>query len=329
MRAGEYPTVVRALRLQLESSCRARCMECVTLDDVSRMIRTLRDLHDGLGQFLTGCGHQPSSGSQAAAEFRTFQRSESLETAYSQAGVLIEVAADQLMAFIRSVTEPVQTIAPWTCVRAIIESSAPAAWLLDPSLDARTRVQRSFGFRYEGLAQQVKFARASGDEPATAKAITRIDDVERVAVELGFSRVENQRGRRVGIAQQMPSITDLVAQALDEEATYRLLSAVAHAHLWAVQQLSFRRIEDENAWLIPEDAGVGSAHLLEKSLRPESAALLCSRAASAFVKPIRHKCQLFGWDMEQLNDMLGSALSSLGIRGQTTDFGHHESQQRG
>ncbi len=205
-----------------------------TLDEAIRMVQALNSLHDDTGRFFNESGHQPSPNSQAALELRAFQRPESVITAFSQGAVLIEVAADQLMAFTKIVTQPAQAIAPWTCTRALIEASALAAWLLEPSLDARTRVQRSFAFRYEGLSQQVKFARVAGTNADVARVTHRIDQVEDVALGLGFSRVENQRGERIGIAQQMPSITELVNQNLGEEETYRLLSAVAHAHPWAL-----------------------------------------------------------------------------------------------
>jgi hypothetical protein len=289
-------------------------MNPVTPDDVPLMVQVLRNLHDEIGRFLNEYGDQPSPNSLAAVELRTFQRPESLTTTYSQGSILVEVAADQLMAFTKTVTEPVQTVAPWTCVRAVIESCALAAWLLDPNLDARTRVQRSFAFRYEGLIQQVKFGRASGNEAGTAKATARIDEVERVALGLGFSREKNRKGKRIGIAQQMPNITDIVAQTLDEEAVYRMLSAMAHAHHWALQQLSFQRVEDGNAYGIEGNADGGSVHLTEKNLEPISIAFLCNKAANTFAKPIWYKCQLFGWDIEYLRGILDSAFTGLGLQ---------------
>ena len=215
-----------------------------TLDEAISMMQVVNSLHDNTTRFFNESGHQPSPNSKAALELRTFQRSESVVTAFSQGAVLIEVAADQLMAFSKTVTQPAQSIAPWTCTRAVIEAAALAAWLLDPSLDIRTRVQRSFAFRYEGLSQQVKFARAARSNADLARAAQRIDQVEGVALGLGFSKVENQRKERIGIAQQMPSITDLVNETLGEEETYRLLSAVAHAHSWALQQTKFQT----NTW---------------------------------------------------------------------------------
>lgn len=277
-------------------------MKDVTRDDVIRMVQTLRNLHDKAGAFLNEYREQPDSNSLAARELHTFQDQESVRTAYSQGGLLIEVAADHLMAFTRLATEPVQTIAPWTCVRGVIESCALATWLLDPSLDVRMRLQRSFAFRFEGLSQQVKCLRTVGDQADIKKALQRIDDVERKALGLGFSRVENRRGERIGIAQRMPSITDVVSFTLEEEFAYRLLSAMAHAHPWALQQLSFRRVDDD------------TDIKLTKSVEPVVIAYLCEKSARAFSKSIWHKAQLFGWDMERLGNILDATFDNLGVR---------------
>jgi len=276
-------------------------MNVVTRDDVTQMTQALYHLHEESGRFLNECGHQPSETSTATTELSTFQEPEPVKTAYAQGNALIEVAADHLMAFVRTTTEPVQTMAPWTCVRVIIESGALAAWLFDPSIDVRTRVQRSFAFRYEGLSQQVKFGRASGNEPDTEKAIARINVVEDAALKLGFSQVRNRRDRRIGIAQQMPSTTQLVSEVLGEEATYRLLSAIAHAHPWALQQSSFRKADSKDN------------HIFEKNLEPTAVAFLSIKAANSFSKPVWYKCQLFGWDVKRLESIFKSAYDSLGI----------------
>jgi hypothetical protein len=283
-------------------------MNVVTRHDVTQMTQALYHLHEESGRFLNECGHQPSETSTATTELSTFQEPESVKTVYAQGSALIEVAADHLMAFVRVTTEPVQTMAPWTCVRAIIESGALAAWLLDPGIDVRTRVQRSFAFRYEGLRQQVKFGRASGNEPDTEKAIARIDVVEDAALKLGFSQVRDRRDRRIGIAQQMPPTTQLVSEVLGEEATYRLLSAIAHAHPWALQQSSFRKVDSKDN------------HFFEKNLESIAVAFLSITAANSFSKPVWYKCQLFGWDVKRLESIFNSAYDSLGINPEAGRF---------
>lgn len=278
-------------------------MNIVSPDDAIRMVQTVSNLHDTVGQFLNSCGLQPSAKSQAASELNTFQRPESLTTAYSQGTILIEVAADQLMAFTKTVTQPIQTVAPWSCLRCFMESCALATWLLDPNLDAKTRVQRSFAFRYEGLAEQSKFVGAAGDKLGRTKVTARIDEVERVALGLGFSRI-----------QHMPSITDIVIKNLDEEAVYRLLSAMTHAHPWAIQQLSLRGVGESSSLLIEDTDESKEIHLFEKHLEPFYVFFLCGKAAKVFSKPVMYQCELFGWDVKRLKSIFALAFTNLGIK---------------
>jgi len=89
------------------------------------------------------------------------------------------------------------------------------------------------------MLQQLRWARAAGGDPA--KAESRLGDIAAVATSLGYKPILDKGGRRVGAGQQMPSVTDLIGTILDEEAHYRLLSAVAHGHHWALQELSLSR----------------------------------------------------------------------------------------
>jgi hypothetical protein len=281
--------------------------------DVARAVQTTRSLHHEVGQLMNDLGHEPSRASRAAMELRTFDHRGSVRTVYSLGTMLLEVAADQLMAFAKTVTEPVQTIAPWTCVRAVIEASALSAWLLDPDLDAKTRVQRSFAFRFEGLSQQVKFVQTQGDESAKTKVLARIRDVEREALQLGFPKIRSSKGVRTGIAQRMPSITEVISQSLNEEPVYRILSAMAHAHSWALVQLSFRRMHDDIPRMVETKSDVVGCHLFEKNVEPVSVGFLCVKATTVFVQPVWYKFQLFGWEIDRLESVLDRAFDSLVI----------------
>lgn len=266
------------------------------------MIQALRNLHDETAHILDGYGHEPLSGSQAHNELNSFQRAEPVRDAYSQANLLILGVADHLIAYTRIITEPVGTISPWTCVRAALESAALASWLLTPRIDARERVQRSFAFRHEGLIQQRRFAQASNMQPEVVTINNRIDEVEHDAIQLGYSQVLDRCGRRIGIAQQMPAVTEIITDTFDEEATYRLMSAVAHAHTWATHQIGFRRADIYN----------GEELLLETNIEPGTVAFLCVKAANIFAQPIWYKCQLFGWNSDEFRSIFTSTFASLG-----------------
>jgi hypothetical protein len=181
--------------------------------------------------------------------------------------------------------------------------------LLDPSIDVSTRVGRSFALRYEGLSQQVKYFKSIHDEALLENANSRINEVEKKACDLGFSKVIDKYGKRNGIAQQMPFITDLIRQTLDEEGTYRLLSAMAHGHNWAVQKLSFRRVASEN----PIFANDAEVNLFEKNIDPTAILFLCNKAFICHAKSEWFRFQLFGWDQKQLQEIMEITSTSLQI----------------
>lgn len=289
-------------------------MNSLSRDDVIKVIQAIREYHDQVGQFLNDSGHLPAANSKGAQELSSFVRPESVSTALAQGTVLIEVAADNLMAFTKTVKEPIQSIAPWVCLRAVIEASALATWLLDPTAAAKDRVQRSLALRYEGLSQQVKFGEAAGVDDADS-VVKRIEEVEHLALSLGFSALRDRRGRRSGIGQPMPSTTELIAQNLDEEAAYRLLSAMAHAHHWALVKLGFRETDEQVTLGDASGGGRAFRHALEKNLSPTNVLYLATTGFQVFSKPVKNLCTLYGWDSERLEAIHAAASAAIGLRG--------------
>jgi len=279
-------------------------MGSVSHEDAVRGVHALKTLHNSTADFLNEYGHEPAAESQAAIELEEFQQPTFVQTAYSQGGVLLEATADQLMTVVEALSEPVQTIAPWSSSRAVLETSALASWLLDTEIGAKERVRRSFAFRFEGLTQQKKLVRIAGTADDLAKNKQRIDKVEQDALNLGFGRVENRKGRRIGIGQQMPSTTDLIADMLDEEITFRLASAITHAHPFALQQVSFRKVGD------PENDDL---NFIEKSLKPVVVIYLCGKTAKAFASAVQVRFKLLGLYSEQLDEAIHSSLQEIGI----------------
>jgi len=271
-------------------------MHSVNKDMAIKMVEAIRMLIKETKIFLEESGKKPASSSVAESEIRTFSHPKSVKTAYGQGNILIEVVADHLMAFTRTVTEPVMAMAPWTCIRGCLEASALACWLFDPAIDAQRRVRRSFAFRYEGFNQQAKFGSATGDSAARKKVQTQINKIRNKATEIGYSPVKDKNGHWIGVGEKMPNTTDLIRKTLDKEAIYRALSAIAHAHPWALQQLSFIKIDDRHT------------NMFEKSLHPVSVAFLCIEGFNCLTKPIKKQCQLFGWDKILLENIFSSVL---------------------
>jgi len=185
---------------------------------IDKMRISLLEFIVQVGEFSNSYDRKPAASSQFAAEQATFPSPESLETTLSMAIPLIESGSQHVTAFVKTVTEPMEPIACWTCVRSMLESCALAAWLLDPTIDAMQRVGRTFAPRYEGLEQQQKFGNASNQSASELQSgEDHINKVEQDAINLGFQPVLDRNGNRNGIGLRMPNATNVIAVMLDEE----------------------------------------------------------------------------------------------------------------
>lgn len=270
------------------------------------MRNALLAFHGDVGTFLTSQGEQPAAGSQAEKEHSTYARPESIVTAWSIGIQLIEFGGEHLTAFVKTVTNPAEVIACWTCVRSMLESCAISAWVLEPAIDAHTRVGRVFAYRHEGMEQQLTFGRVSNMALVELQAAEdRLNDVEQHALTLGFAPLRDGKGRRTGIAQKMPGATDLIKTVLDEEVTYRLLSAVAHGHSWAIIPLGFKQVANNVTF------GSTVAKGFQKTDDVKGIAFLGIRTMKALGKPIWNQCRYFGWDLTRLEGILENIADSL------------------
>lgn len=280
----------------------------VTLEEVGKMRSGLEQLRHDLAQFLQASGYSPNRDSKAAKELAESSPSDFLHTVQCQGAFQNEIAADHLTAFLKTLAEPVETIAPWTCVRALLEMSALASWFLDSTIDMRERVARGFAHRFEGLTEQAKFSKSADLDSATARK--RIDKVEADAIALGYARVLDRKGNRIGIARKMPSATQLIAEVHNQEETYRLLSAFAHGHPWAIQTVSFQLVPNKKV----EPAGDGiQLHVIQKTVSLNATAFLALLAAEVFSRPFWHQCIYYGWDRNLLKDVLERNFDQIGV----------------
>lgn len=270
-----------------------------SIDAVTEFMKETRDLWN---QYK----HQPTPNSQAAKELAEFPRPESIGTAYSQGTVLIEVAADYTFAVTRTLTEPAQTIAPWACARGILETSALSIWLLDTTINSEERIKRSLAFRYEGFEQQRKLAQSTNGKINPQTIISRMDEVEKIALKLGYEKIADKNGNRIGIGQVMPSITDITIKMLNKEQDYRLLSAMVHAHHWALQNFGF--IKTHSDQMILEN--VKGAYF-EKHISEDSIFFLCTTTVTSISKALLMNFSLFGYDKKPLALAIDSAIKKI------------------
>lgn len=226
-------------------------------------------------------------------EYSSYAHSGHLNSAYEMGAMSWESAADHLFCFLRAAKEPVNPIGIFTCVRGAMESAALAAWLLDPNINPEARVSRHFAFRYEGLVQQLKYANEAGDRSIATAIIARIDKVEADAIAIGFSEVTDRKQRRAGIGELWPSITDLSEISLGMRKRYRLLSAVAHGHHWALINIGFKQIREE-----------GSQIIAAKHAPPLVLLTLLGYSFECFARVLVNGHTLFGYDLNALHRLL-------------------------
>lgn len=80
--------------------------------------------------YLEDAGFEPANDSPAAIEIKSFERRESIETAFSQAVQSFISATDHLEALDTLVKMERFAMAPWSNARGMIEASAISTWLL-------------------------------------------------------------------------------------------------------------------------------------------------------------------------------------------------------
>ena len=278
------------------------------LEDYERMLESLDFLVRACGDLIDDNEASWRANSQAAAESATFSDTEAVRVAYSQASLAITVAGDNTFAIVRALTQPVMTVAPWVLARAVLESASVAAWLLDPKIDASTRVSRSMSLRLKHLRDEVTYARSAlarhpGADKDFTKAIEegnrRIDGLPSVAQKRSISPGHDKKGKLIGFPDATPASTDL-ADNLGEGDTYRLLSALAHGRSWAIMPLAAR-----NAGVV---AGVP---VIEQHLSANSAIFLMAGVAEWFSKPMWNYVLLNGWDLGRLEGIFEEAFDRL------------------
>ena len=283
--------------------------------DYLRVMReALSRFYNEIRSFHADHGNDLAPGSPALNEKAASPHPESLVTAWSIATMLIESGGQHVSAFVKTITAPVEPIACLTCVRSMLESCALASWLLDPRIDARTRVRRVFAIRYEEMEQSRKYVQVTGGNNNHLKVIQELRDrvlkVEQDAQNLGYRRVVDKKGKRIGIGEKMPSATEVIKLMLDEESKYRLLSAVAHGHNWAIRELSFSPVPKGGR---RPDVGGVPVTMYEKTVDVEKLAVFGLTMANAYAKPVWYKCNYAGWDKERLVGVLESTFDELRI----------------
>lgn len=274
---------------------------------------SLSALLDGLPGTSQDYQGEPLPGSQYAEELSESTCLKSVATPLSIANLLIESSCEHLSVFIRACSNPVEAMACYTCIRSMLESCAIASWLLSPELSADQRIGRSLAIRYSGLVQQLKYARSKKqavNDGADETIQSRIDEIEELAKSLGFDRIVDRNGRLAGVAYRMPSATDLIQSELNQESQYRLLSAVAHGHAWAITELGYEPDPEVGAEMLD---GRIPVQAMRKKAFVDGLAYLCLTGSEALARPVVSQHAYLGLDMQPLEALLDKCYDELGV----------------
>jgi hypothetical protein len=249
------------------------------------LVGELRELFRSFGR-----DYRPES--PAASEAQLLNDMEIALGVVGQAAFLYESISDHVVATARILGDPIQSIAPFSLVRASVEVSSICCWILDPTLTALNRVARSFALRRKGLEGQETIIR---ENPQT--------DDGRLAERYAYlERKEKQYGiEKVG----MPSTTDLVAFWFGGRHYYRLASAVVHGHPWVISQVGFERSDAE--------AVAKGTVFLEPTLKPSFILYLLMLALDALARAAWLRTLYSGHDRDRMARVLEKAYDDMQI----------------
>lgn len=271
-------------------------------------------LLEDVAQRQTANDHQPTPGSRAAVEvaeepaYAEHVGGRPVVNARQMGSIQLAAAADHLGAMCRVLElEATVLYADKVLARAGIEAAARAFWLLDPSIDARTRVARGLSERFHDTYQAGQLL---GDEDRTERMADREALLQRAST-AGF-KCFTPRKNPAYVEHERPGATAVMKQLLDADpisdvhdslgaGTQRYLSTFVHATMVGLH--SVISVED----VIDVGDGVSSAPLVSNSATVVSLLALCSLAWTSAATPY---LSYMGWSDA---DWTRSVLNHMGL----------------
>ena len=287
-------------------------MPVIDESHIPRMRESLDSLRKDIIDFHADLGMDWCPDSPAAVEFGKAKKSSLIMTNWSSSFFLIELGFEHLSSLVRTMEDPLCPLACGTCVRSMLESCSIASWLLQPNITPHERIGRGYAHRYSGMEQYAKYLRENLPGSSELDHLqNRICDVEREAISLGFPKITDKRGRRIGIGQMMPSATEIIKLMLVHGAYYRLLSATSHGHIWAIRSMGFALVDSPN---LPTAISGNSLTPHTKIANPLYLYLLGLITVEAVSRPIWYRCLYGGWDKERLARTLDTVAHRVGFK---------------
>jgi hypothetical protein len=251
-------------------------------------------------------GHVPRNGSAARRDVENGDSGPGgawgegpVWTYLSIVGLRLNVAGDHLSALAKTLLPPVPLFGPAALVRASLENSGYAFWLLDPFQDLRSRISRSLALRLQSAAEVNRTMRFLVDDWDDAGAQ---DEIRQELTALGFDAPEFP-----------PSITELVGDVLEEHlrrsragcGVYKYLSALSHGTAYGTLQRY--RIEGQGQSRYTQQM---TPHISIESIEYLVRAALGAHV-TAFSRSVAY-CGLDSWAWDRWRRQVGTVLHAPG-----------------
>jgi len=268
-------------------------MQQISKEEIINKREALGKIITESASIINAMGNVPLEDSIADLELKNYKRIKSIKTAHDQAYQRMETAADLMSCLIKSLTEPVETVAPYVLTRGVLESSAYSTWLGRPDISADERVNRSLAMRLKNLREQTLLSEA--EPQINGPSQEKYENLASIAKELN-AEIKTKNGRLTMVGTQLPVPTVICESELREGATYRILSGVSHSRSFAIQQLCFRTIgpSDQDADRLDS----------EKFIPPMLVAILFVQAGKAFLTALCARLKIYGFLTREVIQML-------------------------
>ena len=243
----------------------------------------------------------PYSSSSLAATEAVATADGAVSALLLRARLPVLAAGDHLKALARILTPPVLTASPWTVTRTVLEATARASWLLNPSLSATERMARHLVLEYEESRELPKRARAlkSPLSPKEIEVIRQRADRElsTKAQILGIPLKHGKSGRisMIGATPTSVRSTDIIRDEFDEELYYRVLSGAEHQERWALDFLS------------GADVSGSAGYIREFTVRPDQYWILVKCPVWWYARAVWRYFNYLGFDLQRLEAALTKA----------------------
>jgi len=248
-------------------------------------------------------GPEPRVGSPAQQEISEFSRPLSVKTAYAYGSMALALARDHLEAVDLIIRLGQPSLAQWTSLRGLLEAASIASWQLDVGIDAYERVSRNFALRFTSMTQSRKIAVARGELTEASRLDQRMNEMENIALSLGYPLVRNKHGKRDGIGQRKPNITELAESQYDFSIIYKFISSIAHCDSDVVAKLGFENV----------GKATDGQPIVQRSIDLEELNAILANALMLYMKPFWLLTVQFGFNQQTTSAALEQACDEYGV----------------